>query len=270
MNDLDAAIVSGSDAAAFDDEHLSSDDDSNSTSNSSIADQQQQQRSHYTNKNNHNAFSNLYDPNGDEEDEAYVYKHLRGGVEEVVKLELAAAAATQPTNNKTQSPPTNDCSTNHAMQSHPHSSSLLLSSPPSSSSSSSLNQTQTMSILKPRHSDAILSCPCCFQIVCMDCQRHEKYTNQYRAMFVMNIGVDWNHVLDYSDHKQKQQQELEEEEPNAYKRFNQDAMDHCCIENTKEATHVYYSVHCLQCKTEVAALGMHDEVYHFFGCLVSG
>lgn len=37
-----------------------------------------------------------------------------------------------------------------------------------------------------RQSDAILSCPGCMTTVCIDCQRHEYYTTQYRAMFVMN------------------------------------------------------------------------------------
>ena len=32
---------------------------------------------------------------------------------------------------------------------------------------------------------------------------------------------------------------------------------------------LYYSVHCSNCNTEVAALDMTDDVYHFFGCLVS-
>lgn len=57
----------------------------------------------------------------------------------------------------------------------------------------------TMSLVKPRSSDAILSCPSCFNIVCMDCQQHEKYANQYRAMFVMNIGVDWSRKMIYDD-----------------------------------------------------------------------
>ena len=54
-------------------------------------------------------------------------------------------------------------------------------------------------MLKPRNSDAVLSCPCCFTIVCMDCQRHVKYTNQYRAMFVMHIGVAWHKRLRWDD-----------------------------------------------------------------------
>ena len=37
--------------------------------------------------------------------------------------------------------------------------------------------------------DALLSCACCFAIVCLDCQRHAKYLHQYRAMFVQNCQV---------------------------------------------------------------------------------
>lgn len=37
-----------------------------------------------------------------------------------------------------------------------------------------------------RRSDAILSCPGCLSTVCVDCQRHEYITTQYRAMFVTN------------------------------------------------------------------------------------
>jgi len=39
-------------------------------------------------------------------------------------------------------------------------------------------------------SDAFLSCPCCFTMVCMNCQRHEQYPGQYRAMFVTNCTED--------------------------------------------------------------------------------
>ncbi|KAI9477926.1 MAG: E2F-associated phosphoprotein-domain-containing protein [Benjaminiella poitrasii] len=34
--------------------------------------------------------------------------------------------------------------------------------------------------------DAILSCPMCFTTLCYSCQRHERYKDQYRAMFVRN------------------------------------------------------------------------------------
>ncbi|TNM96097.1 hypothetical protein fugu_017180 [Takifugu bimaculatus] len=64
----------------------------------------------------------------------------------------------------------------------------------------------------PRHaqalpsSDAILNCPACMTTLCLDCQRHEKYRTQYRAMFVMNCTVKPDEVLRYqtkSDRKQR-------------------------------------------------------------------
>ena len=39
---------------------------------------------------------------------------------------------------------------------------------------------------RAHRSDAILSCPLCFTTLCIDCQQHDKYDNQFRAMFVMN------------------------------------------------------------------------------------
>ena len=87
----------------------------------------------------------LYDENADDDDEAYVYNHLRSGAAE-----------------------------------------------PSAQKSGEQGK-----IVKPRNSDAVLSCPCCLQIVTMDTQRHERYANQYRAMFVMNIVVRWDVRLRY-------------------------------------------------------------------------
>ena len=37
-----------------------------------------------------------------------------------------------------------------------------------------------------RKSDAILSCPGCLTTVCIDCQQHAVFENQFRAMFTMN------------------------------------------------------------------------------------
>ena len=40
-----------------------------------------------------------------------------------------------------------------------------------------------------RRSDAILSCPGCLTTLCVDCQQHAKFPNQWRAMFVMNCLI---------------------------------------------------------------------------------
>jgi E2F-associated phosphoprotein len=109
-------------------------------------------------------------------------------------------------------------------------------------------QLEQAKLLRPRDSDAVLSCPCCFTIVCMDCQRHETYQNQYRAMFVMNICLQSK--LIYDNHsKQLIEATIDFEED--------------------DASEVYHSVNCVECKTQVAALDMKEEIYHFFGCLAS-
>lgn len=179
----------------------------------------------------------LYNPNGDEEDEAYVYKNLRGGVQETVRVR------------KLENGNVNDDEKRFALE--------------------------QAKLMKPRSSDAILSCPCCFTIVCMDCQRHERYKNQFRAMFVMNIGVAWDkHV--YPENKDENDgNDVEEEEKHVLKKARNESdripnHDDDDINNSaKSEENPYYSVYCNSCLTEVAALDMSDEVYYFFGCLVS-
>jgi len=152
----------------------------------------------------------LFDENADEENEAWVYKHRRGGTEETIKVQRPGGQS---------------------------------------------NKLEQAKLLKPRNSDAVLSCPCCFEIVCMDCQQHERYSNQYRAMFVMNIGVDWKHVLVYDEKTRG----LVDKPPAP--------TNH--VPHEQENQQVYYSVHCSSCRTQVAALDMTEEVYHFIGCLAS-
>ena len=121
--------------------------------------------------------------------------------------------------------------------------------------------TRQIKALKPRNSDAVLSCPCCFNIVCMDCQRHTKYTNQFRAMFVMGVTVDWHARLIYDEKQQAlipkpdiPKEQVPEEEEGEY---------------PKNEPGEYFSVLCLNCHTQVAALDMNEELYYFHGCLES-
>jgi len=44
-------------------------------------------------------------------------------------------------------------------------------------------------------SDAVLNCPACMTLLTLDCQRHEKYQHQYRAMFVSNCTIDTSEIL---------------------------------------------------------------------------
>ena len=143
-------------------------------------------------------------------------------------------------------------------------------------------------MLKPRTSDAVLSCPRCFNIVCMDCQQHESYANQFRAMFVMNIGVDWGKRMYYdeasgrlrpcspgaeSDQGGRSAQQMEFDGQGDREGGGPIQVPH---DNAKEANsggdngrEQYYSVHCGYCHHDLAALDMKDEIYHFYGCIPS-
>jgi len=156
---------------------------------------------------------------------------------------------------------------------------------------------EKVSVTKPRNSDAVLSCPCCLSIVCMDCQRHERHKNQYRAMFVMNIVVRWDIKLRH-DAEHGQLIPFEESHPvpssiikdagsttstgiSNNHRVERSATARIVVEDhpdnnqqqqqddNDEDDVYYYKVCCANCQTQVASLDMTDEVYHFYGCVAS-
>jgi PREDICTED: E2F-associated phosphoprotein-like len=94
--------------------------------------------------------------------------------------------------------------------------------------------------------DANLNCPCCMTLLCLDCQRHELYRNQYRAMFVMNCRIEWAKKMEYKDKRKR-------------KRRSQDEA---------VSSEIYYEVKCSICDTQVAVYDQ-NEVYHFFNILAS-
>jgi hypothetical protein len=190
----------------------------------------------------------LYDPHGDEENEAFVYKHMRCGLPETVQVRNAAQK-----NNR--------------------------------------EETKRLQALKPRHSDAVLSCPCCFEIVCMDCQQHDRHANQFRAMFVMNVAVHWDHVLTYDTAVQGLvrvtdpvggvgagggEVSAEDSQMNSSIHIPPESGSSDSNSNNngnrnkgEKDTEYYYQTVCANCQTQVAALDMTNEVYHFYGCLAS-
>ncbi|KAI9322808.1 E2F-associated phosphoprotein-domain-containing protein [Dichotomocladium elegans] len=86
---------------------------------------------------------------------------------------------------------------------------------------------------KGAKTDAILTCPMCFSPLSYNCQRHERYPNQYRAMFVTNCRVVKS------------------------ERFKD-----------KQSNEAFYPVNCGTCDTHVAMMD-EDEVYHFFNTIAS-
>jgi len=97
------------------------------------------------------------------------------------------------------------------------------------------------------NSDAVLNCPACFTVVCLDCQRHELYKTQYRAMFVINCSVNTEEIMKLPVKKRGKGKK------------------------GKTITHPddeYHPVRCDQCRTEIAMYDK-DEVYHFFNVVAS-
>ncbi|XP_047342654.1 E2F-associated phosphoprotein [Impatiens glandulifera] len=102
-----------------------------------------------------------------------------------------------------------------------------------------------------RTSDAVLSCPACFTSLCFECQRHEKYLTQYRAIFVRNCKIK-KHEIVHSDN-------------NTHKRKRGKGSSSLVGEANGEAVR---PVCCLVCSTEVGVID-EDEVYHFFNVIPS-
>lgn len=85
--------------------------------------------------------------------------------------------------------------------------------------------------------------------------RHETYSNQYRAMFVLNCKIMMDEVLRYKPkHDRKSRKRRRDRVP-------------ATVEGL-EAAEVYHPVRCSVCNTEVAVYD-HDEVFHFFSVLAS-
>ncbi|KAJ4838859.1 hypothetical protein Tsubulata_010893 [Turnera subulata] len=105
---------------------------------------------------------------------------------------------------------------------------------------------------KGHDSDAVLSCPACFTTLCLECQRHEKYLTQYRAIFVVNCKIGSNRVQDSSKTSKQ------------CKRSRQSDVSKAAQEDQEAVKSVFCSI----CSTEVGVLD-EDEVYHFFNVLPS-
>ncbi|XP_042435488.1 E2F-associated phosphoprotein-like [Zingiber officinale] len=107
---------------------------------------------------------------------------------------------------------------------------------------------------KGQTSDAVLSCPACFTTLCLDCQRHERYVTQYRAMFVFNCKIITDQILPQANTKQQR---------NSKHRKISTGSD----EGTPN-DEIFHPVCCSVCSTEVGVYDK-DEVYHFFNVIPS-
>uniref|UniRef100_A0A158R4T2 E2F-associated phosphoprotein n=1 Tax=Syphacia muris TaxID=451379 RepID=A0A158R4T2_9BILA len=108
--------------------------------------------------------------------------------------------------------------------------------------------------------DAVLSCPACMSLLTRDCQRHEFYKNQYRAIFVENCKVMTDRVLFLPKHDKK----LKRKKPGSGPKSNEYLTPLNVKGISKED--LFYPVHCSVCTLNVGVID-HEEVYHFFDVL---
>lgn len=101
-------------------------------------------------------------------------------------------------------------------------------------------------------SDALLNCAACMCILCLDCQKHDKYENQFRAMFVHNCKIEETENLFFRENTRK------------YKSKKARTNDY----EVNADDQAYHPVKCTECETVVGVYDQ-DEIYHFFNVLAS-
>jgi len=143
------------------------------------------------------------------------------------------------------------------------------------------------SLVKAKGSDGILSCGRCFNVVCVDCQKHTKYDNQYRAMFVLEgkTSILPDKVIKYRKkelaaggkrrplNKQKVLGKKEEVKKEVKKGAitasttddlnNEEEVDEEGDFSDPRLYDHYFQVICEECKAEIGVYDR-DQVYHFY------
>ncbi|KAG6947197.1 hypothetical protein JG687_00016270 [Phytophthora cactorum] len=116
--------------------------------------------------------------------------------------------------------------------------------------------------------DATLCCPCCFVTVCMVCERHATYTNQYRATAAVNCRVKRDEILTYTSGEGSQ---VSAALP-FHKRQNLAGSNKATSSGQQIARLLqedeFYPVACSDCGTMVGVFDR-DQQYHFFNALPS-
>lgn len=159
----------------------------------------------------------FYDPKADDEDERWVVEHLK---HTAITRDVpgAAAAAAKPA-------PTPGSSAGAGAG-------VLPAADEAAAAAAAKKEGGKVGGVQLPPSDAVLSCPACFTLVCLDCQRHESFGNQWRALFAQNVRV-------LSDNK-------------------------LTMGGAADASgEWYFKVLCDYCEVEVGVQDQ-DEVFHFF------
>jgi hypothetical protein len=125
---------------------------------------------------------------------------------------------------------------------------------------------ETVAIPPPLPStDAVLNCPACFTVLCRDCQRHEFYSGQFRAMFVMNCRIDRSETLTVPLKNSKSNSRRDRKNN---KRSTTETAEETISNVANKDSDKFFPVRCRVCNSQVAVYDC-EEIYHFFNCLTS-
>ena len=127
-----------------------------------------------------------------------------------------------------------------------------------------LNSNESKITYVNAHTDAILNCPCCMTTLCMDCQRHENYRTQYRAMFVSNCKINEEEQLKYP----KEEFDSMALNSKKLKKNKLKIMKEESNEISKDYD-IFKPVMCSICSAEVGVFEEKEEIYHFFNVITS-
>ncbi len=105
--------------------------------------------------------------------------------------------------------------------------------------------------------DGTLSCPCCFTVVCYECQQHASYAHQFRAVTAVNVQVIVHTAVFLFAYFSRLQIKHDK------------ALQHAPLEEGG-VPETYSPVACRACGYELAVFGPDDEqTYHFFAVTCS-
>ncbi|KAG0276734.1 hypothetical protein BGZ95_007129 [Linnemannia exigua] len=126
--------------------------------------------------------------------------------------------------------------------------------------------------------DAILSCPMCLTQLCFDCQQHDVYTHQFRAMFVEHCRVVETERLRFptvpknnnnhnkSKKANKSGSSLSSSTSSTGNAGTESGSQEFRPSPDDDTDAVYNPVVCEVCNTKVALMDQ-DEVFHFFNII---
>eukprot|EP00826_Nyctotherus_ovalis_P002419 TRINITY_DN10483_c0_g1_i4.p1 TRINITY_DN10483_c0_g1~~TRINITY_DN10483_c0_g1_i4.p1 ORF type:complete len:187 (-),score=59.08 TRINITY_DN10483_c0_g1_i4:171-731(-) len=107
----------------------------------------------------------------------------------------------------------------------------------------------------------VLSCPFCFTPVCYNSQKHETYSNQYRAACADNCVIEENRVLRSAVETGAEPMAEEDAKTASKSECGNDE------ESVGRDIEILFPVDCKYCKCQVGVYDFYEKIYYFYNVL---